>query len=386
MRATGTRNSGTSAICDRRHLYPTTAREEECERRVTTVVVLGPPASNGGVGRYTRQLAGALGDTATVRRFPSGVAPIEQARILLGAVRDADQAVHLQFVPEFFGPAGAATAPLLAATAARARLQGVRLVVTVHEVWDEADTGTPFRRAYARVVHEAVARAVDDLVFLSEAAAKAFTRYAPSANYRIVAHGVQMSDVRTVPDAKARFGYDDEPTLVTQHGFVNPRKGCETFLELARGLPDVPFLLAGGPRTETHRRYYETIVGAAPENVQCTGRLDSDDFHAAFAASDLAVLPYRAIYQSGILNWCAGYGLPVVTSDVPYFEEIARKYGAPETVSRTDREAFVATVQGLLDDPDARATLSERIRAYAVDNDMDRVAETYRAIYAGEGR
>jgi glycosyltransferase involved in cell wall biosynthesis len=332
-------------------------------------------------------LGGALGEAATIRRFPAGVAPVAQARALLGAVAEADRTVHVQFVPEFFSPVGAAAAPLLAATAACARHRDVRLVVTVHEVWDENDTGPLLRRAYARGVHEAVARAADDLVFLSEAAGSAFTRYAPSADYRIVAHGVQTSEVRTVPDAKARFGYDEETTLVTQHGFVNPLKGCETFLELARSLSDTSFLLAGGPRTEEHRQYYETIVEAAPGNVQCTGRLDGDDFHAAFAASDLVVLPYRDIFQSGILNWCAGYSLPVVASDVPYFEEIARDYGAPATVHRTDREAVVATVRRLLDDLGARAALGDRLHAYAVENDMCSVAETYRAIYAGrEGR
>lgn len=352
--------------------------------RVTTAVLLGPPESNGGVGRYTTQLGEAIGETGKVRRFPAGVAPAKQARAILGAVAEADRAAHLQFTPELFGPAGATIAPLLTATAVRARHRDVRLVVTVHEVWDERDTGTVLRRAYARGVHEAVARTADDLVFLSEAAAAAFTRYAPGTEYRIVAHGIRMSEVRTVPDAKDRFGYNDETTLVTQHGFVNPRKGCETFLELARGLPDTEFLLAGGARTETHRAYYETLVKAAPANVQCTGRLDDDDFHAAFAASDLAVLPYRAIYQSGILNWCAGYGLPVVASGVPYFEEIAREYGAPETVGRTDREAVTATVRRLLDDPGARADLGGRLHAYAVENNMDRVAETYRAVYLGE--
>jgi glycosyltransferase involved in cell wall biosynthesis len=172
---------------------------------------------------------------------------------------------------------------------------------------------------------------------------------------------------------------------VTQHGFVNPRKGCETFLELARGLPDREFLLAGGPRTDEHRRYYEVIREAAPANVQVTGRLSDDEFHAAFAASDLAVLPYRAIYQSGILNWCAAYGLPVVASDVPYFIVIRREYGAPETVHRTDRETVVAAVRRLLDDTVARETLADAIRSYARDNDLREVADRYRSIYAGEG-
>ena len=43
---------------------------------------------------------------------------------------------------------------------------------------------------------------------------------------------------------------------------------------------------------------------------------------AYYEAADLVVLPYKRIYQSGVLLLSMSYGRPVLTSDLPAFMEI----------------------------------------------------------------
>ena len=59
------------------------------------------------------------------------------------------------------------------------------------------------------------------------------------------------------------------------------------------------------------------------ENVTTILRyIDDNEIQAIFENSDLVILPYRMISQSGVLLLSMSYGLPVLTSNLPAFTEI----------------------------------------------------------------
>jgi len=54
-----------------------------------------------------------------------------------------------------------------------------------------------------------------------------------------------------------------------------------------------------------------------------------EDIPVYFSASDLVALPYRFIYQSGVLAHCMAYGKPVVANDIEGFRDYLPEYPGP---------------------------------------------------------
>lgn len=348
---------------------------------MSEVTILGPPESNGGVGQYTSQFGEALGDTAVIRRLSVGIHPLSQLRSIVSSVRDSGSVIHVQFVYSFFGPAGISLFLILPLMWVLTRVRKKNIIFTVHEVWGDDLLTSPFRRYYCQLLHLLLWFVVDDLVFISEMAKETFEKQAPGDRYTVVSHGVITDEVREISNAKRCFGYDESDILITQHGFVNPRKGFETFIKIAENLPEYEFLIAGGPRSEDNQEYYNKIQAAAPPNVSITGVLDSEDFHAAFVASDVAVMPYEAIFQSGIFNWCAAYEVPVVATEIPYFRDISKCFGAPLLFPPRDDEIGAERIKQLITNPDLQEQVSKGLMRYTEQNDIQSVVERYRDLY-----
>ena len=79
-------------------------------------------------------------------------------------------------------------------------------------------------------------------------------------------------------------------------------------------------IIAGRP--DNCERYWQTIREAIREDVQ-RGRvllradfIPDDETEVYFKAADVLVLPYRDIYQSGVLFLGHSFGLPVLAADV----------------------------------------------------------------------
>ena len=340
--------------------------------------LLGPDPANGGVGTYTEKLASKLEDSKPTF-FEPGWNPVEYGRATVRASCDHERAIHIQYTYELFGPLGCYTFVLLPVLWVATRVQRSTLAVTMHEVWDEEDTDGPVRTAYARLMHLWLAAFSDHLVFLSEGARTTFQKQSVLGTGTVIPHGVPTDETVVVEDPRHYFEIPEDTFLITQHGFVNQRKGFDRFLNIAVELPEYEFLIAGRPRGERFHDYYDHLQAQAPENVQFTGVLDEKEFHAAFQASDLAVLPYNSIYQSGIFNWCAAYGVPTIASRIPYFEQLYAEYRAPELFDTV--EEACSLVHELQENDSDRRELSENLEGYARKNSFERVVERHYELY-----
>jgi glycosyltransferase involved in cell wall biosynthesis len=273
--------------------------------------------------------------------------------------------------------------------------------VTVHEVLNAdlvAPPLVPLKRLYVRVLNEVVAATATMIVFLSAQAEQRFVDSVGSVASKRLPHGVD-TDARidaTPAEARAQLGIanheaaTDSTPVVVAPGYVSPRKGTDVVLSVARACPDVEFLVAGGPPRDRHTDFFDRIVERAPPNMTVTGRLSDEHFQLAFAAGDVAVLPYQeteqagvvnAVNQSGVFNWCAAYGLPVLAGDCARFRNVAAEWDAVRVADATDPDAFADALQELLSDSDARTALSDAIEVYAQAHSVEQVAAQHHAVY-----
>jgi len=149
---------------------------------------------------------------------------------------------------------------------------------------------------------------------------------------------IAVSDTAlTVTEAKRRLGiYADERTILF-FGRIVPYKGLECLVEafhrLARHDSNCRLIIAGEPMKgfESYMDAIQRVTAGSSGADRILCRLEfipDDETEAYFKAADVLVLPYRNIFESGVLFLAYRFGLPVIASDVGSFREELTNSGA----------------------------------------------------------
>jgi glycosyltransferase involved in cell wall biosynthesis len=134
----------------------------------------------------------------------------------------------------------------------------------------------------------------------------------------------------TSAEAKRRLGLKDDEKAILFFGRVRPYKGTEYLLEafriLANKQANYRLIIAGEPikGCEEYREEIQSVVKRDFGRGQVMLRMQfipDDDVEVYFKAADVLVLPYKEIFQSGVLFLAYAFGLPVVATDVGSFRE-----------------------------------------------------------------
>jgi D-inositol-3-phosphate glycosyltransferase len=178
-------------------------------------------------------------------------------------------------------------------------------------------------------------------------------------------------------EARKRLGLESEEKIILFFGRITPYKGLEVLIEAFRQI--LP-----------HDRSYRLIIAGRPENCggywnmlrQTIGALDKkgqvllkdsfipdDQIQMYFKAADVFVLPYRHIYQSGVLFLGQSFGTPVIAANIGSFaDEIIEgktgfvfTSGDPASLASTVERYFASELYAQLD------SCREKIRALAAE-------------------
>lgn len=202
----------------------------------------------------------------------------------------------------------------------QARAAGVPVVHTVHDVVPlyapEADAG-PLHAVY---------QAVDRVIVHTEANRDTFRRAYPAVDPARIAVVPHISTPYTAlpadasrAQARARLGLPTDALVFLFFGSVRVYKGFDTllaaFARAAAARPDIHLLAAGRPETQADADLL-AAAGAQERVHVVSGYIPYGDVWLYHYAADAAVLPYRAITQSGALITCMAFGLPLIVTAV----------------------------------------------------------------------
>lgn len=125
-------------------------------------------------------------------------------------------------------------------------------------------------------------------------------------------------------DARQRLGISDGAKAILFFGNITPYKGLEHLITAYRQIlardDDYRLIVAGRP--DTYTKYWTPIRESIREEVERGRVLIRAEFvpdaeaEIYFKAADVLVLPYRYVYQSGVLFTAYNFGLPVLAADV----------------------------------------------------------------------
>lgn len=221
-----------------------------------------------------------------------------------------------------------------------------KIVFTAHNVYREA------RDERGNFVHwlslKSLYRLVDRIIVHTEGMKADLCSLFSIAPEKVVVipHGVNIRIPRTgvgVSEARAKLGIHSNAKVVLFFGLIDRYKGLELVIDaaakLARDDPSLFLLVAGKPKRKS--AYVPSLLDRIarklpPQNV----RHDLDfipvsDVETYFAAADCLVLPYRRIYQSGVLFLAYRFGIPAIAADVGNFREDVHE-GVTGFISKPD--------------------------------------------------
>jgi beta-1,4-mannosyltransferase len=218
------------------------------------------------------------------------------------------------------------------ATVAWLRLRGTRVVWTAHDLrpHDSADN------RWAQRFYAAFARQADLVIALSQASADELHSLYPGLRgtpTAVVPHGhyrdVYPDRHEGKRDARQALGLPDGGRLLTFLGQVRPYKGVATLVRhfVAVAGPDDHLLIAGRPHQDWLGQEIEAAAAGQPNVHLRLGHVPAGDIDRVVRASDVIVLPYESILNSGSALLGLSFDRPVVVPAVGSLRELADQVG-----------------------------------------------------------
>jgi D-inositol-3-phosphate glycosyltransferase len=276
------------------------------------------------------------------------------------------------------------------------RLLGKKIVLTAHNVnagrRDSEDTR--FNRVTLRIQY----RLADHIFVHTEKMKFELIEEfgVPGSRVTVIPFGINNAAPKTqlTPgDAKKRLGIRNDERTILFFGRITPYKGLEYLIAAFRRIvarrENCRLIIAGRP--DRCEEYWRATREAVDDEVR-RGRvivraefIPDDETEVYFKAADVLVLPYRDIYQSGVLFLGHSFGLPVLAADVGSLKDdiVEDKTGF---VFRPEDPVDLAKAIERYFGSDLYANLNRRrpeIRDYAEGrHSWDVVAQTTMSVYA----
>ncbi len=239
------------------------------------------------------------------------------------------------------------------------KLSGRRIVLTVHDVDSLAGHGTGKRTAgmwLYRLADRIIVHNLTSKGELEEAGV-------PANRIAVIPHGHYLDNIGEFPaQITARQALRIAPSAkgILFFGQIKDTKGLDLLIKalpkVASEVPNVLLLIAGRPWRTTFARY-ERMLDELNVRRLCNlhiGFVPDENVANYYAAADVVALPYRRIYQSGVLLMAMTCGRPVVVSDLPGMTEVVKdgvngyvfEEGSREDLARVLIRALQAEVEG----------------------------------------
>ena len=164
--------------------------------------------------------------------------------------------------------------------------------------------------------------------------------------------------------------------VVFNVGLVIPRKGINTFIDLAKQFPQHQFIWFG--------KIYSAAVAAQnlpkdlPKNVQFPGHVENVE--ATYSAGDVFVFPSYEENQGMVILEAASVGRPILVRDIPVYE--GWLVHEENCLKAKDDADFAVKLKRLIEDGALRERLTANTKQLAQHHSLEAVASRLKEMYA----
>ncbi|MBI2624656.1 glycosyltransferase family 4 protein [Candidatus Parcubacteria bacterium] len=203
-------------------------------------------------------------------------------------------------------------------------------------------------------------------------------KYPVRTRLEVITNGVDTERFRDSEEnrrnIRERFGLKD--LVVFNVGLVIPRKGINTFINLARAFPENQFIWFG--------KVYSSTVAAQnlpkdlPQNIQFPGNIEGAE--RLYAAGDIFAFPSLEENQGMVILEAAAVGRPILVRDIPVYEGWLKH--EENCLKAKDEADFAVQLKRLLEDASLRERLVANAKITAQHHGLEAVANRLKEMYA----
>lgn len=202
----------------------------------------------------------------------------------------------------------------------------IRLVVTVHDI-------LPFNsKFYDKYFHKKIYKIADSIILQAENNLNRFKKLflEESVKTTLVPHGnfIDHVNFKGKDESIEYLNLPKDKTILLFFGQIKKVKGLgdllEAFGNLIKKREDIYLVIAGNVWKDDFS-VYQNIINKYEinEKIRTDIRfIPDDEVEYYYSASDLVILPYKDVYQSGVIQLSYAYAKPVVATDIGPFKEI----------------------------------------------------------------
>ena len=184
-------------------------------------------------------------------------------------------------------------------------------------------------------------------------------------------------------EGRRRLGLSEGDFVAICSGQIQPRKGVDTFLEVAKSLPFIKFVWVGGqPFSVLTAGYIEMNekIKKAPPNVIFTGLIPYEEMPIYLNAADIFFFPsYQENFPMAVLE-AASCGLPLLLRDNPEYREPYRDWYIPAKNDEEFKNYILKLYQDLSFREDYQKRALRLAKEYNAENVTNMMVEVYKEI------
>lgn len=242
-------------------------------------------------------------------------------RVLHLAKRENYDIIHTQWV--IFAPVDYWFMKIL-------KRRGMKLVITIHDI-------LPFnQKFYDYFYHKKIYALADHLILQTQDNVQRFDELFPEVDTSksVIPHGHFLDYANPIDKDIARetLGLESDKFIFLFFGQIKKVKGVDVLLEAYANMLDQHPHIKGKVKLIIAGSIWKTDYGKCEEIIARTGiasdiRTDiryipDDEVGVYYSASDVCVLPYLDVYQSGVLQLTYAYQKAAIVTDLPAFIDV----------------------------------------------------------------
>jgi D-inositol-3-phosphate glycosyltransferase len=231
--------------------------------------------------------------------------------------------VHFQWLDRFIF-ADRIILPLVA------RLSGHRVVLTVHNInaGKRDNRDSIGNRISLRILYHLAHR----LIVHTEKSKDELMAEFPirESKIAVIKHGMNNRVTRTgikTEDARKIFRIAENEKVILFFGNIGYYKGLDLLIDSFAEMPDnflseARLLIAGNSKSPEYTDSIKRKIDnprISERIIASFGYIRDEEVESYFMAADCIVMPYRNIYQSGVIFMAYTFGLPVIVADIGNF-------------------------------------------------------------------
>jgi glycosyltransferase involved in cell wall biosynthesis len=236
-----------------------------------------------------------------------------------------------------------------------ARIVRRRVVITSHDV--ESFANDLEVRSLRRWVYGGADRVIAHNATIRDQLVERM--HLDKAKIAIIPHGNYIGGTRPLPgknEARARLGISPSSKVILFFGQIKDVKGLDLLIDamplVSSKQPDAVLLIAGRPWKSDFSQYDDRITraGVRQRCITHIRYIPDNVVPLYYGAADVVVLPYRRIYQSGVVLMAMSYAKPVLVSDLPGMTDIVNNGTNGIVFRRDDPVDLAKCLVAMLDD------------------------------------